>query len=102
MMALDQFGIPPPCGRSPSAYVSVSPGVWPTQARSRSLMPPPSNYCALPQLELIWAARARYSIFSRRMQSGATIITATGDILKKLNQAGKDLHEFSLKRSGCL
>ena len=49
-----------------------------------------------PNVELIWASpRELLNIFQAN-QVGCHIITATDDILKKLELIGKDLHEFSL------
>ena len=48
------------------------------------------------KLELIWASpREVLSIFQAD-SIGCHVITATNDILKKLDLVGKDLHEFSL------
>ena len=50
-----------------------------------------------PNLELIWASpRELLNIFQAEAV-GCHIITATTDILKKLNLVGKDLDEFSLE-----
>lgn len=49
-----------------------------------------------PNAELIWASpRELLNIFQAEAV-GCHIITATNDILKKLNLIGKDLNEFSL------
>jgi transaldolase len=48
-------------------------------------------------IELIWASpRELLNIFQAN-HIGCHIITATNDILKKLNLIGKDLHEYSLE-----
>lgn len=50
-----------------------------------------------PNLELIWASpRELLNVFQAEAV-GCHIITATTDILKKLNLIGKDLHEYSLE-----
>jgi transaldolase len=49
-----------------------------------------------PNIELIWASpREVLNIFQADLV-GCPIITATNDILKKLDLVGKDLHVFSL------
>jgi transaldolase len=49
-----------------------------------------------PNIELIWASpRELLNIFQADL-IGCHIITATNDILKKLDLVGKDLHAFSL------
>jgi transaldolase len=48
-----------------------------------------------PKAELLWASpRELLNVFHAE-ESGAHIITATNDILKKLSSVGKDLNEFS-------
>ena len=50
-----------------------------------------------PKTELIWASpRELLNIFQAN-DIGCHIITATGDILKKMNLIGKDLEDFSLE-----
>ena len=52
---------------------------------------------AAPASELIWASpRELLNVFQAN-QIGCHIITATNDILKKLNLVGKDLNEYSLE-----
>jgi transaldolase len=52
---------------------------------------------ALPKSKLIWASpRELLNIFQAE-HIGCHIITATNDILQKLNLVGKDLEEFSLE-----
>jgi len=49
-----------------------------------------------PGMELIWASpRELLNVFQANAV-GCHIITATSDILKKLNLVNKDLHEYSL------
>jgi transaldolase len=50
-----------------------------------------------PNLELIWASPRELLNIFQADAVGCHIITATTDILKKLNLVGKDLHEFSLE-----
>ncbi|MDR1297420.1 MAG: transaldolase [Deltaproteobacteria bacterium] len=82
----------------PEAYVSVFAGriadtgvdPVPQMAESAALLAPH------PQLELIWASpRELWNVFQADAV-GCHIITATGDILKKLPLVGKDLTEYSL------
>lgn len=63
----------------------------PLMAAAVELLHPFSN------LELIWASpRELLNVFQAEAV-GCHIITATTDILKKLNLVGKDLHEYSLE-----
>jgi transaldolase len=50
-----------------------------------------------PQLELIWASPRELLNVFQADEIGCHIITATGDILKKLSLIGKDLTEYSLE-----
>jgi transaldolase len=50
-----------------------------------------------PQMELIWASPREVLNVFQADAIGCNIITATGDILKKLDLAGKDLHVYSLE-----
>jgi transaldolase len=50
-----------------------------------------------PNLELIWASPRELLNLFQADAVGCHIITATTDILKKLNLVGKDLHEYSLE-----
>lgn len=45
--------------------------------------------------ELLWASPRETLNIYQAAECGCHIITATNDILKKLSNAGKDLHEFS-------
>jgi transaldolase len=49
-----------------------------------------------PKLELIWASPRELLNIFQADQVGCQVITATNDILKKLDLAGKNLHVFSL------
>jgi transaldolase len=49
-----------------------------------------------PQIELIWASPREILNLVQADQVGCHIITATPDILRKLNLLGKDLDEYSL------
>ena len=49
-----------------------------------------------PNIELIWASPRELLNIFHADEIGCHIITVTHDILKKLNQVGKDLHEYSL------
>jgi len=51
----------------------------------------------LPQVELIWASPREVLNVFQANQIGCHVITATPDILKKLELTGKDLDEFSLE-----
>jgi len=50
-----------------------------------------------PNIELIWASPRELLNIFHADEIGCHIITVTNDLLKKLNQVGKDLHEFSLE-----
>jgi transaldolase len=49
-----------------------------------------------PNLELIWASPRELLNVFQADAIGCHIITATSDILRKLDLVGKDLHEYSL------
>jgi transaldolase len=49
-----------------------------------------------PNIELLWASPRELLNIFQADAVGCHIITATNDILKKLDGVGKDLHEFSL------
>jgi len=83
----------------PPAFVSVFAGRVADTGRD----PVPAMAAALelvrmyPNIELIWASpRELFNIFQADA-IGCHIITATNDILLKLNLVGKDLHEYSLE-----
>ena len=50
-----------------------------------------------PGIELIWASPREILNVWQADRSGCHIITATGDVLKKIELAGKDLTDFSLE-----
>ena len=50
-----------------------------------------------PGMELIWASPRELLNIVQASNIGCHIITATGDILKKLSLLGKDLHQYSLE-----
>ena len=82
----------------PHAYVSVFAGRIADTGRD----PVPLMAAAVeilrpnPKLELIWASPRELLNIFQADQVGCQVITATNDILKKLELAGKDLHAFSL------
>jgi transaldolase len=86
-------------GDGPPAYISVFAGriadtgrdPVPIMSEALEIMRP------YPNLELLWASpRELLNIFQAEA-IGCHIITATTDILKKLELIGKDLDEFSLE-----
>jgi len=87
----------PMLAEGPSAYVSVFAGRIADTGRD----PVPMMAAAVemlrpyPNIELIWASpRELLNVFQADLV-GCHIITATSDILKKLNLVGKDLDEYS-------
>ena len=83
----------------PSGYVSVFAGRIADTGRD----PVPVMRQAVeilsstPRLELIWASpRELFNVFQAD-QVGCHVITATNDILKKLELVGKDLSAYSLE-----
>jgi len=82
-----------------SAYVSVFAGRIADTGRD----PVPMMAAAVeltktrPGTELIWASPRELLNVFQADSIGCHIITATGDILSKLNLVGKDLQEFSLE-----
>ena len=83
----------------PAGYVSVFAGRVADTGRDpvpmmRKAVEMLSEY---PKLELIWASpRELFNLF-QAAEVGCHVITATKDILKKLNLVGKDLEEYSLE-----
>jgi len=49
--------------------------------------------------EIIWASPREVFNVLQAQRSGAEIITATPDIIKKIKNFGKDLHEYSIETS---
>jgi transaldolase len=84
---------------SPSSVVSVFAGriadtgrdPVPLMSRAMEILKP------YPAVELIWASPRELLNIFQADQIGCHIITATTDILKKLDLVGKDLIEFSLE-----
>lgn len=81
----------------PSAFISVFAGRIADTGRD----PLPLMTASLellhscPQLELIWASPRELLNIFQADSIGCHIITATHDILKKINLIGKDLHQYS-------
>jgi transaldolase len=83
---------------TPGAYVSVFAGrVADTGRDPVPMMRRSAAMCAaVPNVELIWASpRELLNVFQAH-DAGVHIITATHDILAKLELVGKDLDEYSL------
>lgn len=99
MMTLDQVrDVAQVLAGGPPAHVSVFAGrIADTGRDPIPLMAAAVEIIRLyPNIELIWASpRELLNIFQADL-IGCHIITATNDILKKLNLVGKDLHGFSL------
>lgn len=100
LMTLDQVQkVTAALMHGPSSYVSVFAGRIADTGRDPMDIMKAAVECLEPhpQLELIWASpRELLNIFQAN-QIGCHIITATHDILKKLELVGKDLHAFSLE-----
>lgn len=99
MMALDQVrDAAQALHGGPPAYLSVFAGRIADTGRD----PVPMMAAAVeilrlcPNVELIWASPRELLNIFQADQVGCHIITATDDILKKLELIGKNLHEFSL------
>lgn len=100
MLTLDQIKeVATALQNSTRAYLSVFAGriadtgrdPLPIMEQALNLIKP------YPALELLWASpRELLNIFQAN-DIGCHIITATNDILKKLNLVGKDLNEYSLE-----
>ncbi len=99
MMTLDQVrDVTQALAGGPPAYVSVFAGriadtgrdPMPIMAGAVELLRP------YPKLELIWASPRELLNIFQADQVGCHIITATNDILKKLELVGKSLEAFSL------
>jgi transaldolase len=83
----------------PPAYISIFAGrvadtgrdPVPLMAAAVEMLKPSSN------IELIWASPRELLNVFQADSVGCHIITATNDILKKLDLVGKDLTEFSLE-----
>jgi transaldolase len=99
LMTLDQVrDISQALERGPHAYVSVFAGrIADTGRDPMPLMAAAVEILRLyPKLELIWASPRELLNIFQADQVGCQVITATNDILKKLELVGKDLHAFSL------
>jgi transaldolase len=99
MMALEQVrDVSAVLAGGPPAYVSVFAGRIADTGRD----PVPLMAAAVelvgmyPNVELIWASPRELLNIFQADAVGCHIITATNDILKKLDLVGKDLHEYSL------
>jgi transaldolase len=99
VLLLDQVAhILPALGNAASGYVSVFAGriadtgrdPMPTMAAAVELLRPNSN------IELIWASPRELLNIFQADAIGCHIVTATYDILGKLNIVGKDLQHYSL------
>ncbi len=99
MLPLDQIvHILPALENAASAYVSIFAGriadtgrdPVPIMAAAVELLRP------YPNIELIWASPRELLNIFQADGIGCHIITATHDILKKLELVGKDLHRYSL------
>jgi len=84
---------------SPAAVISVFAGriadtgrdPVPLMAQALEILSPHPN------LELLWASPRELLNVFQADEIGCHIITATTDVLKKLDLVGKDLAEFSLE-----
>jgi transaldolase len=99
MLALDQIEqILPALANGPASYLSVFAG----RVADTGLDPVPIMAAAVellrphPNIELIWASPRELLNIFQADAIGCHIITATRDILNKLNLVGKDLHQYSL------
>jgi transaldolase len=99
MLPLDQVvHILPALENAASSYVSIFAGriadtgrdPVPIMAAAVELLRP------YPNVELIWASPRELLNVFQADAIGCHIITATHDILKKLNLVGKELHQYSL------
>ena len=83
----------------PSAFVSLFAGR--VADTGRDPMPMMSAAVELvqmyPNVELLWASPRELLNIFQADAVGCHIITATNDLLKKLELVGKDLHQFSLE-----
>ncbi|MGH7380686.1 MAG: transaldolase [Candidatus Methylomirabilales bacterium] len=99
LLTLDQVrDVSAALAEGPAAYVSVFAGrVADTGRDPVSLMAAAVELVRMyPNIQLIWASpRELFNIFQADA-IGCHIITATNDILKKLDLVGRDLQEYSL------
>lgn len=99
LMTLDQvWEVSRALAGGPPAYVSVFAGrIADTGRDPVPLMAAAVQMLRLhPNIELIWASPRELLNIIQADLIGCHIITATNDILKKLELIGKDLHAFSL------
>lgn len=100
LMTLDQVvAVSGALARSPSSFVSVFAGrIADTGRDPVPMMAAAVEFlCLYPNVELIWASpRELLNIFQAHA-IGCHVITATNDILKKLDLMGKDLKDYSLE-----
>lgn len=83
----------------PAGYISVFAGRIADTGRDPLPMMRESveSLRAFPHLELIWASPRELLNVFQADAIGCHVITATGDVLNKLNLVGKDLNEYSLE-----
>ncbi len=100
ILALDQVAVAAEAvAASPAAVISVFAGriadtgrdPVPLMAQALEILSPHPN------LELLWASPRELLNVFQADEIGCHIITATTDVLKKLDLVGKDLAEFSLE-----
>jgi transaldolase len=99
LMTLDQVeAVIPALAYGPSSYVSVFAGRIADTGRDPMTIMKAAVNCLkpYPQLELIWASPRELLNIFQADQIGCHIITATNDILKKIDLIGKDLSDYSL------
>ncbi len=98
LLALDQLrDVSAVMAGGPPCYISIFAGrvadtgrdPVPMMAAAVEMLRPYDN------IELIWASPRELLNVFQADAVGCHVITATGDILKKLNLIGKDLHEYS-------
>src|SRR5712692_1975205 len=99
VMTLDQVDdVVPYLKNGPPSYISIFAG----RVADAGCDPLPVICGALtrirsyPQIELIWASPRELFNIIQADTIGCHIITVSHDILKKLPQLGRDLHEFSI------
>jgi len=99
LMTLDQVrDVTFALAEGPSSYVSVFAGrIADTGRDPLGIMSAAVELLRpYPHLELIWASPRELLNVFQADAIGCHIITVTNDIIKKLNNVNKDLHEFSL------
>lgn len=99
LMTLEQVrDVTPALAGGPASYVSIFAGriadtgrdPMPIMAKAVEMLRPHSS------VELIWASPRELLNILQADAVGCHIITATGDVLKKLSLIGKDLRDYSL------